>query len=109
MIILAGAIVLSLSSSGIIGKANQSKADMNEATLKEAAAILYSEWQMEKEIKNIEEALEYIKIRLVQQGFTDTEIAKVNIDRKGNLQILQIDPRLNKKEIIIKGEEQIIS
>ena len=46
MIILAAAIILSLSNSGIIGKANKAKTDSDTANLKEYVNILRAEWEL---------------------------------------------------------------
>ena len=43
MIVLAGAIILSLNNSGIIGKANQAVKDMEETTVRELAQIAWGE------------------------------------------------------------------
>ena len=46
MIILATAIILSLSNSGIIGKANKAKTDSDTANLKEYVNTLRAEWEL---------------------------------------------------------------
>ena len=46
MIILAAAIILSLSNSGIIGKANKAKTDSDTASLKEYVNTLRAEWEL---------------------------------------------------------------
>ena len=46
MIILAAAIILSLSNSGIISKANKAKADSDTANLKEYVNTLRAEWEL---------------------------------------------------------------
>ena len=46
MIILAAAIILSLSNSGIIGKANKAKTDSDAANLKEYVNTLRAEWEL---------------------------------------------------------------
>ena len=46
MIILAAAIILSLSNSGIIGKANKAKTDSDTANLKEYVNTLRAEWEL---------------------------------------------------------------
>ena len=46
MIILAAAIILSLSNSGIIGKANKAKRDSDTANLKEYVNTLRAEWEL---------------------------------------------------------------
>ena len=47
MIILAGAIILSLNNAGIIGKANQAVEESNEATVKQLADLKWSEAYLE--------------------------------------------------------------
>jgi len=55
MIILAAAIILSLSSNGIIGKANQAVSDTNKSNLKEAATIALAEYELEVNTGGIDE------------------------------------------------------
>lgn len=67
MIILAAAIILSLQSSGIIGKANEAKTKMNSATLKE----VYSIKLMESMISNDKGEIECLKETIEELGIED--------------------------------------
>ena len=85
MIILASAIILSLSSAGIIGKANEAKTASDNANLLQAANLAAAEWELAKaENPDTEGAVSYITNKLVAQGFKADEIeAKLNITDKG--------------------------
>ena len=81
MIILAAAIILSLSNSGIIGKANKAKTDSDTANLKEYVNTLRAEWELmtaeEQEAKGSFEA--YANEKLAANGYkgavgTDGEV-----------------------------------
>ena len=89
MIILATAIILSLSSSGIIGKANKAKTDSDNANLLQAANLAAAEWELAKaENPNTDGAKKYITDKLKDQGFKAEEIeAKLNITDKGEVSL----------------------
>ncbi len=74
MIILAAAIILSLNSSGIIGKANEATAKSDAANLKEAASVKLAEYELAKQLGELEDpdqtASEYVKEKL--SGEMDT-------------------------------------
>ena len=81
MIILAAAIILSLSNSGIISKANKAKTDSDTANLKEYVNTLRAEWELmtaeEQEAKGSFEA--YANEKLAANGYkgavgTDGEV-----------------------------------
>ena len=81
MIILAAAIILSLSNSGIISKANKAKTDSDTANLKEYVNTLRAEWELmtaeEQESKGSFEA--YANEKLTANGYkgavgTDGEV-----------------------------------
>ncbi len=88
MIILAGAIILALNNSGIIGRATEATDKSDKATLKEAANVAYSEWtlarQMDGETKSADE---YVKEKLKDQGFSDEELGLVEIKDDGNIKV----------------------
>ena len=108
MIILAAAIILSLNSSGIIGKANKAKEESDRANLLEAANVAAVEWELEERLNNIEEdKLTYIKNKLAEQGFSETLIAKVQLDSNGNITLGLNDDRLNNEEIVISSKEEL--
>jgi len=89
MIILATAIILSLSSSGIIGKANQAVTDTNTANLKEAANIALAEYELEVSIGGIDEDVTtaeiYVKEKLGSQGFSEKELGLLDISEDGKI------------------------
>ncbi len=88
MIILAGAIILTLNNSGIIGRATEATDKSDKATLKEAANVAYSEWtlarQMDGETKSADK---YVKDKLKDQGFSDEELGLVEIKDDGNIKV----------------------
>ena len=73
MIILAAAIILSLSNSGIIGKANKAKTDSDAASIKEYANTLIAEWELmtsaEKEETGCTTNIEYANKKLAEKGY----------------------------------------
>ena len=71
MIILAAAIILSLSNSGIIGKANKAKTDSDTANLKEYVNTLRAEWElMTAEEQSAEGSFEaYANQKLADNGY----------------------------------------
>ena len=84
MIILATAIILALDASGIIGKAHEAKTKTNESALLEVATLLSAEWDLESKLGNItEDAETYISNGLREKGFTDEQIAKIEISETG--------------------------
>ncbi len=92
MIILATTIILALNGSGIIGKAGEAKTATNEAALLEAANLAAAEWDLEKNLGNAEEPkIDYIKTKLLKNGFTDVEINKVKISDNGVVYINEYD------------------
>ena len=78
MIILAAAIILSLNSSGIIGKANEAKSANNVATEKSAAALKLAEYKLAVEMgeidPNVIKAGDYVKEELAKDGINITNI-----------------------------------
>jgi len=78
MIILASAIILSLRSSGIIGRANEAKTKSDIANAKEVIALAYAEWELDQ--ANIGGTFsEYAMTKLQEAGF-DTEDMYVTDD-----------------------------
>ena len=79
MIILAAAIILSLNSSGIIGKANQAKEESNSVTLLEAASLKLTEYKLavsEEDIDpNVISANKYVKDELAKDNMDVTSLA----------------------------------
>ena len=74
MIILATAIILSLSNSGIIGKANKAKTDSDVANLKELTNMFIAEYNIEP----TEETLKEYIIRRLNENNVDTSQLLVN-------------------------------
>jgi len=78
MIILASAIILSLRSSGIIGRANEAKTKSDEATLREAASIKLAEYELGVQMGDIASTItssEYVKEELEKDGIDTTGLA----------------------------------
>ena len=88
MIILAGAIILTLNNSGVIGRAEEARDKSDTSTLKEAANVAYGEWtlarQMDGETKSADK---YVKDKLKDQGFSDEELGLVEIKDDGNIKV----------------------
>jgi len=95
MIILAAAIILSLSSSGIIGKANQAKRDTDSANLREAAAIALAEYELEVNVGDLDDttttAEDYVKSKLRGQ-FSKQQIDSVKVHDDGTIDIYPVIP-----------------
>ena len=71
MIILAAAIILSLSNSGIIGKANKAKTDSDTANLKEYVNTLRAEWELMTDAEQTAEGsfVDYANSKLAEKGY----------------------------------------
>ncbi len=86
MIILAGAIILTLNNSGIIGRAEEATDKSDTSTLKEAANVAYSEWTLARQMDGeIRSADEYVKGKLKDQGFSDEDLGQIYIDDSGKI------------------------
>ena len=83
MIILASAIILSLSSSGTIGKANKAKIESDNATRLEAANLALGEYQLgvAEQSPDVQgkTAEEYVKAKLNDMKLDISDIA-INMD-----------------------------
>jgi len=76
MIILAAAIILSLNSSGIIGKANEAKTSSDTANKKAAASVLLAEYELALvNGETTKTAGEYVRDGLKAQGIDATDVA----------------------------------
>jgi len=86
MIILATAIILSLSSSGIIGKANKAVTDTNNANKKELAGLLMAEYELGVQTGDIDPAVtslrEYVKEEMENASVDTSDVA---ITEDGNV------------------------
>ena len=103
MIILAAAIILSLNSSGIIGKANEATKQSNNANLLQKANVLLAEYELAKQMGD-EEVKGKTATEYVQAGLKETygeEIASGVVVTKEN----EILVGLSKSEasVISKG------
>ena len=80
MIILAAAIILSLSNSGIIGKANKAKIDSDTASLKEYVNTLRAEYElMTADERNRKTFEAYANAKLEENGYKG---AAIDVDGK---------------------------
>ena len=71
MIILAAAIILSLSNSGIISKANKAKTDSDTANLKEYVNTLRAEWELMTDAEQTAAGsfVDYANSKLAEKGY----------------------------------------
>ena len=72
MVILAATIILSLQSSGIIGRANEARANNDTASYKEMVTVAHAEWLLmdeETQKKNGGDFKSYAEGRLNKQGY----------------------------------------
>ena len=75
MIILATAIILSLTNSGIIGKANKAKAESDKANLKEYVNTLQAEWELMTEAERGNQTFEqYANSKLEEKGYSKAAV-----------------------------------
>ena len=77
MIILAAAIILSLSNSGIIGKANKAKTDTDISNAKDLVAMAHADWMLdEAKIKENDNTItsfsNYAEKKLQEAGYKVT-------------------------------------
>jgi len=113
MIVLAGAIILSLNNSGIIGKANQAVRDTDEATVKELAQMAWAEAYAD-EVRTVEGKggfKERVEIAL-SENEVDTSMYLLNITTKGVTVKLLTKAWVQAKDedgnlIVKKGEETL--
>ena len=89
MIILAAAIILSLQSSGIIGKANEAKAKTDVANAKQIVAIAQAEWELmdTSEKSNYSDGFsEYAEEKLNSSGYnTGTGTGNYEVSSDGTV------------------------
>ncbi|MDD2628222.1 MAG: hypothetical protein PHD20_05010, partial [Clostridia bacterium] len=85
MIILAGAIILSLNSSNIIDRANEATTKSNISNAKQVAMLANAEYELMSDTEKEEITLrKHVEDKLKEAGFKEDEIDNV-IDGKGNL------------------------
>ncbi|MDD2627272.1 MAG: hypothetical protein PHR25_03025 [Clostridia bacterium] len=83
MIILAGAIILSLNSSGIIARAEEAKMKSDKANAKQVAVLARAEYELMSDAEKEEITLiKYIENRLSEAGFKKSEY---NVTEKGTV------------------------
>ena len=76
MIVLAAAIILSLQSSGIIGRANEAKSAADEANKKQVAQVALAEYELEKQLGGTTKtATEYVQDKLNSQNIDGNDVA----------------------------------
>lgn len=84
IVILATAVILSIANNNSIENAKEAKQKHNEASLKEAANLAYLDWYSEDAMgEPTETAEKYVRDRLKRQGFSSTEIEKVEVTENG--------------------------
>ncbi len=106
MIILAGAIILTLNNSGVIDRAEEAKEASDRATLKEAVNISYGEWVLATEMDGeTKSADEYIKEKLKDQGFSDEDLGLIYISDAGKISIVTVPEGFTVSDI--EGENTI--
>ena len=79
MIILASAIILSLNSSDIIGKANKAKTASNAANVQEMVSILKAEWLLLPDTERVATPeITYVNNKLAEKGYEDYAVTADN-------------------------------
>jgi len=118
MIILAGAIILSLNNAGIIEKANQAVKDTDEATVKEIAQMAWAEAYADgvRKVEDTEvngekvEGFETrVKVALTANGVDTTETSKylINVTEKGVTVKLLAEAWVQEGLKIKRGQEEL--
>ena len=83
MIVLAGAIILSLNNAGIIGKANQAVTETNEATVKQLAELKWAEAYLDENVEKTDAALYNAVIKGLETENIDTNQYFIQVTTKG--------------------------
>jgi len=118
MIVLAGAIILSLNNSGIIQKANQAVRDTDEATVKELAQMAWAEAyadgvrsveDTEVNGKKVEGFETRVKAALTANGVDTTETSKyvINVTTSGVTIALKSNTWVQDGLKVKRGEEEL--
>ena len=88
MIVLAGAVIMTVINERPIESANEAKNKHNDAVLKENAMTLATQWVLEKRLGNTDKTRkEYVMEGLEKQGFTEEERGRVKVDDNGNVTV----------------------
>ena len=93
MIILAAAIILSLNSSNIVGKAQEAKTSSDTANIKHAATVAYSEYVLDKNEGKVASGMtaeEYVKAKLLSQGIAEANLKRLMVSEKGKIFVVEI-------------------
>ena len=107
MIVLAAAIILSLSNSGVIGRANEAKSKTDVANAKQVVAMATAEWQLDeakirKEDTSIQSLKDYANKKLEDAGFTTSGNGGISLSDSGAVNTIYIDSK-GKQAIIPEG------
>jgi len=91
MIILATAIILSLSSSGILGRTKQAKKVTDISNIKEAGGMHFAEYELEVNTGILDgdeiTVEQYVKNKLKEDGFTESQLVNVKVHNDGTIDI----------------------
>ncbi len=86
IIILASAVILSVGNNRPIESAKEATQVHNEATLKESAAVLSAQWKTDSLLNDTtKRRSEYVKEGLIDQGFTEEQVASVQVRDDGSV------------------------
>ena len=87
MIILAGAIILTLSSNGIIGKANDATKTTDLANAKQVVSLAKGEWDLVGKVEGYDTLKEYAEAKLEETGFSvgKEKAGSYHVSTKGEL------------------------
>ena len=91
MIIIAGAIVLTLNSSGIISKAHTAKKSVNYKTAKELVLVEKSNYEIRKRTSKGEEIgdfSEYAENKLIEAGYPENGEGSYRVSEDGDLVVI---------------------
>ena len=110
MIILAAAIILSLNSSGIIGKAGEAVQKSNLANAKSIASLAQADWSFMNDNEKLEynnTLVRYIKEKIAEEDLNPDDY---EIDSNGNVYLVGgniTDSRYNNEDIVITSAEEV--
>ena len=107
MIVLATAIILSLQSSGIIGRANEAKSKTDISNAKQVVAMAEAEWKLDEEkIKEkdstIQKFNDYANKKLIEAGYKTEGNGGISLSESGAINTIYIDSK-GKQAIIPEG------
>jgi len=108
MIVLAGAIILSLNNSGIIGKANEAVIDTDEATVKELAQMAWAEAYADG-ARDVKVLKSRVNEALQENGVDITETSKylINVTEKGVTIKLKTNAWIQDGLKVVRGDENL--